>query len=181
MQSKKLTKQEKNYIVDVLVEPYIESSRNNEKFWMDKLEDYIRTLTPEKILKVQKTYPGVVRTVGYKYFGSKLASPHRRCHVSLHCPTFPGLDDILDSSKKVIALLEEFGLAEDNLFQEANTMKKKILCILNNITTSNKLQEEFPEAYEVWLQTQPIEEADKIPVDLKEIIAEVKNFISHTK
>lgn len=152
-----------------------------------EIEDSLWNEVPEEVKELYNKYPQYVNVsrytmYGYILFNQDELDPHYRYYTS---PTFT-------FSKILNNFYNNFnahnGYSSDNhpfvrhlrttypkLYNECreivmdaykiNQWSKQVLCVLNNITTLNKLKDEFPEAYDVYVSIYGSNDDDCTKID----------------
>lgn len=170
---KKLTKEVRVHIANRLYRKRCEKEivpQINEK--SEELSRFLFNQVPKDVrdfIKGHETYMGMsdIRIFGYYFFERK--EEPKRCEA-LDCFYYPDfkVNNVFVNmfnntgnsgynTENVLKFVKEnhpdlFNECKQVILDMYNIAKwgKSVLCILNNITTVNKLKDEFPEAYEVY-------------------------------
>lgn len=153
----RLTQDDRRNILRALMRPYRKEEQKKKEAIEKWLTEFCDRLLPQDFQIIAKKYPAVVRFNSNMYVGNFKWKPKeinylKVSYVSYFCDrVLKNLED-----KKLIELCEDY----DKYYQNNKVLEKRLLCALQNITTENRLKNEFPEAYNVYLNLDGVEKEE---------------------
>lgn len=155
MKHKKLSQKDINNIREKLLEPFYDKIEGIKKQIGERLVKIIDDKTPRELLPFVKKDSNFVKTT-------------RRIHVwniSYH-ERYIMLDEFVSGDESVIdcAIMEcdDMVYQINNTLQDIKQMTNRINCTLNTIGTTRKLEQEWPEAYNLYLEYMNIKPEVKV-------------------
>ena len=152
--------------------PYRKEEQKKKEAIEKWLTEFCVSLIPQDFQSIAKKYPSAVRFNSDMYVGNFTWKPKeisylKVSYVSYFCD--PALKRLKD--KKLIELCEDY----DKYYQNNKVLEKRLLCALQNITTENRLKNEFPEAYNAYLN---FEDTEKEETNACDAIENVRALLS---
>ena len=146
MRHKKLSQKEIDNIRKELLKPLFDKIEDIKKQIERKMVKIIDGETPKELLPFVKDNSSFVKTTRYSYIWNLDYSDK---YISLD-EFVSGNDTVIDqATMKCEDLVNQI----KNVKQDINQMTNKINCTLNTIGTTRKLQQEWPEAYNLYLES----------------------------
>lgn len=154
MRHKKLSQKEIDNIRKELLKPLFDKIEDIKKQVGRKMVKIIDGETPKELLPFVKDNSSFVKTTRYIYIRDLDYSDK---HISLD-EFVPGNDTVIDQATMKC---EDLVNQVKNVKQDIKQMTNKINCTLNTIGTTRKLQQEWPEAYNLYLESINMEPEEK--------------------
>lgn len=144
MRHKRLSQKEIDFICKELLEPLRNRVEEVKKKIAAKAIEFIDSNTPPELLPFIKSNSPFLNAMNVMFFGS-LRFEDRYIHLGEYVA-----DNWLLEDK---ARTDCEGLINDieSVYDELNRTRNRITCALNTIKTTRKLEQEWPEAYQIYI------------------------------
>ena len=154
MRHKRLSQKEIDFICKELLEPLRNRVEEVKKKIAAKAIEFIDSNTPPELLPFIKSNSPFLKAMNVMFFGS-LRFEDRYIHLGEYVA-----DNWLLEDK---ARTDCEGLINDieSVYDELNRTRNRINCALNTIGTTKKLEQEWPEAYQIYINHLKEEESSE--------------------
>lgn len=154
MRHKKLSQQDINNIRDRLLGPLFDKIEHIKKQIGERMVKIIDGETPEELLPFVKKNSSFVKTTKYIYIWNL---DYNDKYITLD-EFVSGNDTVIDkAAMKCEDMVNQIKIVKQDIKQMTN----KINCTLNTIGTTRKLQQEWPEAYNLYLESMNMDPEEK--------------------
>lgn len=154
MRHKKLSQQDIKNIRERLLGPLHDKIEDIKKQIGERMVKIIDGETPEELLPLVKENNSFVKTTRYIYIWDLTCNDK-----------YITLDEFVSGSDTVIGhasmKCEDMVNQINSVKQDINQMTNRINCTLNTIGTTRKLEQEWPEAYKLYLESMNMELEEK--------------------
>lgn len=147
MRHKRLSQKEIDNIRDQLLKPLKSKIEELKKQVAAKAIKFIDDNTPPELLPFIKSNSPFLKTTKYIFFGSLRCDDR---YVTLDEPVANNWE-IEDNA---ILACKELTDQIESIYKELDKTGNRIVCALNEIETTRKLEQEWPEAYQVYINLQ---------------------------
>lgn len=155
MRHKKLSQKEIDNIRKELLKPLFDKIEDIKKQIGERMVKIIDGETPEELLPFVKKNSSFVKTTKYIYIWNL---DHSDKYITLD-EFVSGNDTVID---KATMKCEDMVNQIKNVKQDIKQMTNRINCTLNTIGTTRKLEQEWPEAYKLYLEFINMEPEEKV-------------------
>lgn len=154
MKHKRLSQKDISNIRGKLLEPFYDKIEDIKRQIGERMVKIIDGETPEELLPFVKENSSFVKTTKYIYLYNLNCSDR-----SITLDEFVlGNDTVIGhASMKCKDMVNQINSVE----QDINQMTNRINCTLNTIGTTRKLEQEWPEAYKLYLESMNMEPEEK--------------------
>lgn len=154
MKHKRLSQKDISNIRGKLLEPFYDKIEDIKRQIGERMVKIIDGETPEELLPFVKENSSFVKTTKYIYLYNLDCSDR-----SITLDEFvSGNDTVIGhASMKCKDMVNQINSVE----QDINQMTNRINCTLNTIGTTRKLEQEWPEAYKLYLESMNMEPEEK--------------------
>lgn len=154
MRHKKLSQKEIDNIRKELLKPLFDKIEDIKKQIGERMVKIIDEETPGELLPFVKENSSFVKTTRYIYLWNL---DHSDKYITLD-EFVSGNDTVID---KAFMQCEDMVNQIKSVKQDINQMTNRINCTLNTIGTTIKLEQEWPEAYNLYLESMNMEPKEK--------------------
>ena len=154
MRHKKLSQQDIKNIRERLLGPLHDKIEDIKKQIGERMVKIIDSETPKELLPFVKENSSFVKTTRYIYIWDL---DHSDKYITLD-EFVSGNDTVID---KASMQCEDMVNQIKSVRQDIKQMTNKINCTLNTIGTTRRLQQEWPEAYKLYLESMNMEPEEK--------------------
>lgn len=154
MRHEKLSQQDIKNIRERLLEPLHDKIEDIKKQIGERMVKIIDSETPRELLPFVKENSSFVKTTRYIYIWNLDYSDK---YITLD-EFVPDNDTVIDQATMK---REDMVNQIKSVKQDINQMTNKINCTLNTIGTTRRLQQEWPEAYKLYLESMNMEPEEK--------------------
>lgn len=144
MRHKRLSQKEIDFICEELLKPLRNRVEEVKKKIAAKAIEFIDSNTPPELLPFIKSNNPFLKAMNVMFFG-RLKFEDRYIPLGEYVANNSSLEDK--------ARIECEGLINEieSVYDELNRTRNRIICALNTIGTTRKLEQEWPEAYQIYI------------------------------